>query len=154
MFTMTPIRPTVQRLRRIPLAAGTAAPAEARVHVRAAICAWDILVDTSAAVLLASELVTNAIRHERGETVVLVLTCTREQLRVEVHDTSPAMPAPAYAPADAEAGRGLQLVASLSDDWGFHRTPAGKAVFFTLAIQGDLDPGSGHRPRGGRSSVR
>jgi anti-sigma regulatory factor (Ser/Thr protein kinase) len=154
MYTMTPIRPTVQRLRRIPLAVGPAAPAEARVHVRAAICAWDILVDTSAAVLLASELVTNAIRHERGETVVLVLTCTRDQLRVEVHDTSTAMPVPVYAPADAETGRGLMLVASLSDDWGFHRTPAGKAVFFTLTIQADLEQGHGHHPRGGRSYVR
>jgi hypothetical protein len=26
-------------------------------------------------------------------------------------------------------------VASLSTDWGYHRTPAGKAVYFTLALR-------------------
>jgi hypothetical protein len=30
------------------------------------------------------------------------------------------------------------LVASLSAEWGFYRTPAGKAVYFTLAFQPDL----------------
>jgi len=42
-------------------------------------------------------------------------------------------------PADAETGRGLMLVTSLSTEWGFYRTPAGKAVYFTLAFQADLD---------------
>jgi hypothetical protein len=36
------------------------------------------------------------------------------------------------ATADAETGRGLKLVASLSDEWGYYRTPAGKAVYFTM----------------------
>ena len=40
-------------------------------------------------------------------------------------------------PADAETGRGLLLVASLSADWGFCRTLAGKAVYFTLTFQAD-----------------
>jgi hypothetical protein len=39
------------------------------------------------------------------------------------------------APADAETGRGLMLVATLSAEWGYYRTPAGKAVYFTLAFQ-------------------
>jgi hypothetical protein len=40
------------------------------------------------------------------------------------------------APADAEAGRGLMLVATLSATWGVYRTPAaGKAVYFTLAFE-------------------
>jgi hypothetical protein len=42
------------------------------------------------------------------------------------------------APADAEAGRGLMLVASMSATWGFYRTRAGKAVYFTLLPQADL----------------
>jgi hypothetical protein len=29
------------------------------------------------------------------------------------------------------------VVASLSADWGHHRTPAGKAVYFTLAFPED-----------------
>jgi hypothetical protein len=47
------------------------------------------------------------------------------------------VPVPVHAAADAEAGRGVMLVASLSTDWGFHRAPAGKAVYFTLAFTGD-----------------
>ena len=47
--------------------------------------------------------------------------------------------------ADAESGRGLHLVASLADEWGFYRTPAGKAVYFTLAFGSDPAPGVGGR---------
>jgi anti-sigma regulatory factor (Ser/Thr protein kinase) len=137
MNTIAPIRPTVQRPRRIALAAGPAAAAQARRQVRAAIDAWDVPVDPDVAVLLTSELVTNAIRHEPGETVLLSITCVCGQLRVDVHDTSCSVPVPADAPSDAEAGRGLMLVASLSADWGYHRTPAGKAVYFTLAFPED-----------------
>ena len=50
------------------------------------------------------------------------------------------------APADAETGRGLMLVATLSADWGVYRTPAGKAVYFTLAFQPDLPEGGGCGP--------
>jgi hypothetical protein len=49
------------------------------------------------------------------------------------------MPVPVDAPTDAEAGRGLMLVTSLSNDWGWYRTSAGKAVYFTLEFQADLD---------------
>jgi anti-sigma regulatory factor (Ser/Thr protein kinase) len=154
MDTMAPIRPTVQRPRRISLTAGPAAAAEARSQVRAAICAWDVPVDPSVAVLLTSELVTNAISHELGETVMLVITCICGQLRVDVHDTSWSLPVPVDAPADAETGRGLMLVTSLSTEWGFYRTAAGKAVYFTLEFQADLDEGDDRSPQSDRSLVR
>jgi len=141
MDTMALTRPTVQRKRRISLTAAPAAAAAARSQVRAAINAWDVPVDASVAELLASELVTNAIRHEEGETVTLVITSACGQLRVEVHDTSCAVPIPVDGPADAETGRGLMLVASLSNEWGFYRTPAGKAVYFMLTCRPGLDEG-------------
>ncbi len=138
MNTRAPIRPTVQRPRRISLTAGPAAAAAARRQVRAAIDAWDAPVDPEVAVLLTSELVTNAISHETGRSVTLTISCICGQLRVDVHDTSRSAPVPVEAPADAETGRGLMLVSSLSTDWGFHRTPGGKAVYFTLAFQEDF----------------
>jgi anti-sigma regulatory factor (Ser/Thr protein kinase) len=137
MNTLAPTRPMVQRSRRIPLTAGPAAAAEARRQVQAAICAWDIPVDPSVAILLTSELVTNALEHEVGETVLLVISCCGDELCVYVHDTSCAVPVPVEAPADAETGRGLMLVARLSTHWGYYRTPAGKAVYFTLAFHAD-----------------
>jgi anti-sigma regulatory factor (Ser/Thr protein kinase) len=135
MNTMAPTRPTLIHRHRVPLAAGPAAAAEARGQVRAAICAWDVPVDASVAVLLTSELVTNAIRHEAGGTVTLAITCSYDELRVDVHDTSHCLPVPVDAPPDAETGRGLMLVDSLSTEWGAYRTAVGKAVYFTLAFQ-------------------
>jgi anti-sigma regulatory factor (Ser/Thr protein kinase) len=154
MDTMAPMRPTVQRPRRISLAAGPAAAADARGQVRAAIRAWDVPVDVETAVLLTSELVTNALRHETGRTITLTVACVCGQLRVDVHDTSRSAPMPVKAPVDAEAGRGLLLVASLSTDWGFHQTAAGKAVYFTLAFQDHPDQGAGNSPRVHRAWAR
>jgi anti-sigma regulatory factor (Ser/Thr protein kinase) len=158
MDTMTPIRPIARRLRRISLTAGPAAADKARSHVRAAIHAWHVPIDPHVAVLLTSELVTNAIRHEVDDngTVLLIITWADDQMRVEVHDTSRFEPLLVDAPPDAETGRGLMLVDSLSAEWGFRKTATGKAVYFTLAPQGDLDQGDdrnaqGDRnPRGGR----
>jgi anti-sigma regulatory factor (Ser/Thr protein kinase) len=145
MDTMAPMRPTVQRPRRISLAAGPAAAAAARNQVRAAIRAWDLPVDVDTAVLLTSELVTNALRHEKSGTITVTITCVCGQLRVDVHDTSRRVPMPVNTPVDSEAGRGLLLVTSLATDWGFHPTPAGKAVYFTLAAEDD--PGDDSSPR-------
>jgi anti-sigma regulatory factor (Ser/Thr protein kinase) len=147
MNAMAPTRSTELHGCRVRLTAGPAAVREARSQVRGAVCAWDVPVDPDVAVLLASELVTNAIRHEPGETVTLAITCSCGQLRVDVHDTSRSLPAQVNAPVDAETGRGLMLVATLSAEWGVYRTPAGKAVYFTLAFQHDLAAGSGRGPQ-------
>ncbi len=146
MNAMAPARLPELHQWRVPLTAGLAAAAEARRQVRAAICAWDVHVDPDVAILLTSELVTNAIRHEAGETIMLAVTCSHGQLRVDVHDTARSLPVVVDATGDAETGRGLMLVATLSDEWGFYRTPVGKAVYFTLAS----GPGLAGRDRGSR----
>jgi anti-sigma regulatory factor (Ser/Thr protein kinase) len=134
MDTMVQTRQTVYPPRFFPLAAGPAAVSEARRLVRAAVCAWDLPADRDTAVLLTSELVTNAITHQAGGTVIVVVTCRGSELRVDVHDTSCGAPEPVAATADSETGRGLLLVASLATDWGFYRTHGGKAVYFTLGF--------------------
>jgi anti-sigma regulatory factor (Ser/Thr protein kinase) len=134
MSTATSARRAELHAWRARMPANQTTPSEARGHVRAAICAWQIPVDPDIAVLLTSELVTNAITATPGADITLSVRCNHKRLRVEVHDTTPSMPAPADGPADAEAGRGLILVDTLSTEWGFYRTPAGKAVYFTLAF--------------------
>jgi anti-sigma regulatory factor (Ser/Thr protein kinase) len=155
MTTMAPPRPAERHGSRgrcrVRLATGPAAAAEARRRVRDAIASWQVPVDQDAAVLLTSELVTNAVRHEAGQAVMLVITCAGGQLRVDVHDTSRSLPAVADVPADAETGRGLLLVETLSDEWGFYRTAAGKAVYFTLVFGADQAPAAGG---GGPQRVR
>jgi anti-sigma regulatory factor (Ser/Thr protein kinase) len=152
METLERLRPTVRRPRRIPLTARPRAAAEARSLVRAAIRAWDVPVDPDIAVVLTSELVTNALQHEAGETITLTITCVCDQLRVDVHDSSPCVPVIEDAQADAEAGRGLMLVASLSAAWGYYPTPAGKAVYFTLLPPAGAD--HDRSPQGNRTWVR
>ena len=148
MNAMAPTRPTELSDRRIRLATGPAAAGEARSQVRAAICSWDVPVDPDVAVLLTSELVTNAIMREASGTVTLAISCSCDQLCVEVHDTSCFMPVLLDAPAGAETGRGLMLVGALSDGWGAYRTPVGKAVYFTLTFQPGFGRGSGRGPQG------
>ncbi|HEY3877935.1 MAG TPA: ATP-binding protein [Trebonia sp.] len=126
---------------RIPLIADLAAAAAARSVVEDAIRAWRVPVDADVAVLLTSELVTNAVTHgapAAGRFVLLTIVCEAAGLRVDVHDGSGDLPVLGDAAGDgdsaeAETGRGLLLVTSLSAEWGFYRTPAGKAVYFTLA---------------------
>jgi anti-sigma regulatory factor (Ser/Thr protein kinase) len=152
MNVMAPTRPTELRGCRARLTAGPTAAGEARRQVRAAIRTWDVPVDPDLAVLLTSELVTNAIRHEVTGIVTLAVTisgtCSCGQLRVDVHDTSRALPMLVDAPVDAETGRGLMLVSTLSAEWGFYRTPSGKAVYFTIAFQPDVAEGDGRGPQG------
>src|SRR6202167_95084 len=119
MDTRALMRPTVQRPRRISLAAGPAAAGDARSQVRAAIRAWDVPVDVDTAVLLTSELVTNALRHETGGVITLTVACVAGELRVAVHDSPPRVPMRVTPRVDAEAGRGLLLVSRLATDWGF-----------------------------------
>ena len=148
MNAMAPTRPTELYWHCVPLTTGPTAAAEARGQVWEAICAWEVPIDASVAVLLTSELVTNAIRQEAGKLVTLAITCSCGQLRVDVHDTSRALPVLMDVPADAETGRGLMLVATLSSQWGFYPTPAGKAVYFTLAFEPDPPESGGRGPRG------
>jgi anti-sigma regulatory factor (Ser/Thr protein kinase) len=141
MDIMAPIRTTGQRPRRVFLTAGPAAAADARRHVRATIHASGVPIDEYVAILLTSELVTNAIWHDANEDkkIQLVIIWVGDEMRVEVHDTSPYEPVLADARPESETGRGLMLVADLATTWGFYRTDTGKAVYFTLAPEADSD---------------
>lgn len=123
---------------RFQLAPGLGAPAQARGHLLAAISAGPAGgVDADVAVLLASELVTNAVCHAGaglGE-VVMRVCWPSGGLRVEVHDASREPPR-LREEAEAESGRGLVLVDALAADWGYYLTPRGKAVYFTLTASG------------------
>ena len=135
---MVSTRPTEQHQRRVRLTREPAAAAEARSQVRAAISAWKVPVDPDITILLASDLVTNAITHGNGGTVTLTIRCSRSHLRIDVYTTSRSLPRAVAEPADTETGHGLVLVAALSTEWGSFKTPAGEAAYFTLAFQPDL----------------
>ncbi len=107
------------------------APALARDFLRDRSCTvhHSALVDD--ALLLTSELVTNSVLHG-GPPLVIAVECDGEQLQVRVRDGSPAVPAPQDAAQSDENGRGLALVAALSDEWGVDPDPEGKYVWFVI----------------------
>ena len=95
------------------------------------------------AVLLTSELVTNAVVHAHSELELLVET-NDDGLRVEVRDRDPRLPERRGYDAEASTGRGGLLIETLADDFGAEQLgPAGKAVWFCLG----RPPARAHEPR-------
>ncbi len=139
MNATAPTRATNLHQRRVRLVREPAAAGQARSQVREAIRAWHVPVDPDVAILLTSDLVTNAITHGAGATVTLAIRCSRGQLRVDVYDASRSLPPEWEGPDDTGAGPGLALVAMLADEWDVFRTPAGQGVYFALAFQAGLD---------------
>lgn len=91
---------------------------------------WEDLADD--AVLLVSELVTNALLHAHSG-IELVIVGQGERLRVEVHDEGVGQPTVRHFSPTSGTGRGLQLVGTLSSAWGVESNAGGgKAVWFEL----------------------
>jgi anti-sigma regulatory factor (Ser/Thr protein kinase) len=89
--------------------------------------------DGEVAVLLTSELVTNAILYGRAP-LELRAQADGAALRVEVHDLDPTSPPVLRHDVDLVeiGGRGLQLVDTLADRWGWAENDYGKVVWFEL----------------------
>jgi len=90
------------------------------------------------AVLMTSELVTNAVLHTNsrraGGTVMITVLESAGGVRVEVADSGSELTAPVVRPeAFAADGYGLFLVQSLADQWGYLRDESGTTVWFWLA---------------------
>lgn len=84
------------------------------------------------ALLLTSELVTNAILHGRSEVCVEVVE-RDGVVRISVQDENSRHPAAVPQDADALDGRGLALVDAVAVRWGVEDRPLGKAVWFELS---------------------
>ncbi|MFI9272328.1 SpoIIE family protein phosphatase [Kitasatospora sp. NPDC052896] len=126
-----------QQLRRRIGQADLARVAELRGELRDALRRWGVaeLIDT--AELLASELVTNAIRHTDRDamfTARLYRGDGREpRLRIEVEDESDLWPKRRTPGEQASSGRGLMLVEALADAWGVEPRGSGKRMWFELS---------------------
>ena len=90
------------------------------------------------ALLLTSELVTNAILHARTPVQLGVLV-DGDRALVCVADQLPESPAlsPRAHSHDRPGGRGLALVEDLADTWGTTTYTGGKTVWFVLQTAGD-----------------
>jgi len=88
--------------------------------------------DHWAAELLVSELVANAIEHAGSEADVTV-SVSLGPVRVSVTDGGAGEVVVVHGPADAERGRGMQLVDALAARWGCYPNGRGKTVWFELS---------------------
>jgi anti-sigma regulatory factor (Ser/Thr protein kinase) len=85
------------------------------------------------AVLLVSEVVTNALRHTDGN-VELALWRFPDRVRVEVSDDTSRSPVSRGRGLLDESGRGVPLMDALSDRWGTSPHGEGKVVWFELDL--------------------
>jgi anti-sigma regulatory factor (Ser/Thr protein kinase) len=121
------------RLAPIPTAA-----AVARAFVREVCQTWQLarpdetVVDR--AVLVANELVTNAVVHA-GSDLWLQLELRVDRLFISVRDTNPRLLRSVPPDLEADGGRGLWLVDQLARAWGVRPTPdGGKTVWCALSL--------------------
>jgi anti-sigma regulatory factor (Ser/Thr protein kinase) len=116
----------VERLRLPPEPSSAGA---ARRFVVAALGAGDAVAEL--AVLLVSELASNAVLHARTPFEVAV-HLDEGRLRIEVSDGNPKMPSLKTYVRESITGRGLHMVAASADRWGFDAQRDGKVVWFEL----------------------
>ena len=117
---------------------------QARAMVRDPLKRWGLEDLIPATELLVSELVTNAFKYAKGETL-LRLILEPDSLVCEVHDTSPALPRVLQVDRDAESGRGLHVVSQLAARWGARRTHTGKVVWCSQLVPEEIGRGDAHR---------
>jgi anti-sigma regulatory factor (Ser/Thr protein kinase) len=112
----------------------------ARTLLREQATSWKLPEEvTETAVLLLSELMTNAYRHAKvspGREIWARCAQDGDCVRVWVTDANDTLPAPRNASPDDESGRGLTLVAVLADNWGAapRKHGIGKTVWFELRL--------------------
>lgn len=118
------------------LTSATSSPAQARHFVERTLLDWGYpgLVDT--AILLTSELVTNAVMHAESD-LELTLQLVNGFLRVEVYDREDRAVRPRDAGDEATSGRGLALVDALATSWGTDDVDLGKVVWFEVPQRPD-----------------
>jgi len=111
-----------------------------RHATRVVLSAWRLSRLEENAVLVVSELLTNAVRHARDtDAIELDLHATRAWLRIEIQDRDRQWPRPRVLNELSESGFGFVLIDALAAKWGVRETETGKAVWAEL----DIQPGSG-----------
>ena len=111
---------------------------EARNAARVVLQDWSVPTSLlEDALLVISELVTNAVRHAgTASTLELQLGQTGELLRISLTDESDAEPQVRRLHPHSEDGRGMAILAALSDRWGVEPEGHGKRVWWEVDLTG------------------
>ncbi|MCJ0871252.1 ATP-binding protein [Streptomyces sp. AP-93] len=135
--------PVVRRWSRDPRCVG-----RARTELRKALTDWGLAQIEDDALLVVSELLTNAGRHARaavGREIETRYVRLPAGVRIEVHDAAPGRAEVLPPDLERDYGRGLFLVAALADRWAAgERCGPGKRIWAELYV-----PAEGSCRRGG-----
>jgi anti-sigma regulatory factor (Ser/Thr protein kinase) len=137
------------RLTAEPIAVGLS-----RAFIRQTLRGWQLTDHIEVAELVVSELVTNAVKSSGVTTpdpkmrsitaqhiIGVQLRLVGASLYVEVWDRGDGSPVLPQQSPDAEGGRGLFLVESVSRRWGVHRPAVGgKTVWAELSLTAPVNP--------------
>lgn len=105
--------------------------------------AWEMAELCDSACLALTELVANVVRHtpDRRAAVLMTRRPDGRGVRVEVTDTCPRPPLSTAVDELAEDGRGVLIVAAVTDRWGWTPLPdrPGKTVWFECDAGKEFD---------------
>jgi len=113
----------------------------ARLHVRQLLWEWKLTDFSEAAELVVSELLTNAVQASQAmeflTPVRMWLLSDKRRVLILIWDASPQPPVRMYSRDDAENGRGLLLVETISTRWNwyFPHDPGGKVVWAQIGTE-------------------
>ena len=124
---------------RLEFPAETASVPVTRGMVRLLCSAWEVPQEAAyTTMLLASEIITNAVVVSGGEVLRMTLRQVLDYLYFDCDDHDPVIPeTPAMPDGEELSGRGLPLVEELASTCGWDRLTdrQGKVRWFTLAVR-------------------
>jgi serine/threonine-protein kinase RsbW len=113
----------------------------ARQVTREVLAAWGLAHVEETAVLLVSELVTNAVRHATStDAITLELEVVHNRLRIEAYRCRPGLVVLRTTGEFDESGFEFALVDFLADKWGVRETVTGKTAWAELDVRGEPGP--------------
>jgi len=126
-------------LSQIKVAGGSRAAADARAALTESLAGRVAAARLHDLRLLATEAVTNSVRHggvvDETDWVKLTVSATRDNVRVEVRDSgAQGLPVPQPLELDREGGFGLFLIDQLADSWGVENEPS-LCVWFEVSTR-------------------
>ena len=116
------------------LATDPSAARQARAFVRDHQCGFHNGVALDDALLLVSEMVTNAVLHG-GPPVSIAVECEGPSVEIRVRDGGARMPMRRRGELEDEHGRGLLLMSSVAQGWGVEQLDRGKEVWIRLGYR-------------------